>query len=253
MSTDHFKGKTAVKHVAEAQARGIIAAAEIHGTELSGSISSATDASRNTAILLLLSFVILSYWNLLPEQILISLVMISFGWLIWMAGRSAWLGWSRLERLHRVLEEERWEIEHNRDQEREELRALYEAKGFEGKLLDDVMDVLMADGDRLLKIMIEEELGLTLEVDEHPLKQSLGAACGTFLTAIIIFLFYYFWSINGFYVGSILTLSFSNWIAAYYQGNRQISTIVWNLGLAFLTVASTYFLLNFFNDLGLFK
>ena len=61
MSTDHFKGKTAVKHVAEAQARGIIAAAEIHGTEIPGSISSATDAARHTVILLLLSQTLLAY------------------------------------------------------------------------------------------------------------------------------------------------------------------------------------------------
>jgi len=253
MSTDHFKGKTAVKHVAEAQARGIIAAAEIHGTEIPGSISSATDAARQTVILLLLSQTLLAYWNILPKQILASLFLLSFGWLIWMAGRSAWLGWARLERLHRILEEERWEIEHNREQEREELQALYEAKGFQGKLLDDVMDVLMADGDRLLKIMIEEELGLSLEVDEHPLKQSLGAACGTILAASLVLLFYYFWSTNGLYLASMAAILVSSGLSAHFQGNRLISTIIWNLGLNFLAVASMYFLLTFFHDLGLIQ
>jgi len=251
MSHDHFNGKTAVKHVAEAQARGIIATAEIHGTEIPGSISSATDAARNTVILLLLSHSLLTYWSILPHQILASLTLLSFGWLIWMAGRSGWLGWARLERLHRTLEEERWEIEHNREQERDELRALYEAKGFEGKLLDDVMDVLMADGDRLLKIMIEEELGLSLEVDEHPLKQSLGAACGTVFAAALSLTFYLFWSNIGIYVASVSTIVISSYLSAHYQGNRLTSTIVWNLGLAFIAGASTYFLITFFHDLGL--
>ena len=34
----------------------------------------------------------------------------------------------------------------------------------------------MADGDRLLRVMLEEELGFSLEVYDHPLKQALGFA-----------------------------------------------------------------------------
>jgi len=253
MIDDHFKGKTAVKHVVEAQARGIIAAAEIHGTEIPGSISSATDAARNTTILLLLCYFVLAYRDLSHSRILVSLMILAFGWLIWMAGRSAWLGWSRLERLHRILEEERWEIEHNREQERDELKALYQAKGFEGKLLEDVMDVLMADGDRLLKVMIEEELGLTLEVDEHPLKQSVGALIGTTLAASISLFCYWIWPLGGIYLATGIVITVSSWISAYYQGNRQISTVVWNSGLTFLAASSTYFLLIFFHDMGLIK
>ncbi len=33
----------------------------------------------------------------------------------------------------------------------------------------------MADDNRLLRVMLEEELGLTLEAYEHPLKQAFGA------------------------------------------------------------------------------
>ncbi len=163
MSTpEHFKGKTAVKHVVEAQAKGIIAATEIHGTEIPGSISAATDSARTTIIILLLLHLLLTHWQIDYYQQLYAFTLFIFGWLIWSAGRSAWLGWSRLERLHRVLEEERWEIEHNREQEREELKALYQAKGFEGPLLEDVMDVLMSDGDRLLKIMDRRRAGTLL-------------------------------------------------------------------------------------------
>lgn len=251
MSHDHFKGKTAVKHVAEAQARAVIAAAEIHGTETPGSISSATDAARSLTVLLLLLVGLLHYWQFPNDKVFLSLILASTGWLIWVAGRSGWLGWARLERLHRILEEERWEIEHNREQEREELRALYEAKGFEGKLLDEVMHVLMADGDRLLKIMVEEELGLSLESDEHPLKQSLGAALGALFTATTLLGAYLFWQSFGLYFASFFTLTISSAISAYYQGNRLISTIVWNLAIAALAAASTYFLSLFFYDLGL--
>ena len=100
------------------------------------------------------------------------------------------LGWARLERLHRIVEEERYEIENHRQQEREELKELYRAKGFQGKLLDEVVDVLMADGERLLKVMVEEELGLSLQSQEHPLKQGAGSALGAFVASFSFYVVY---------------------------------------------------------------
>lgn len=241
MSTqfEHFKGKNAVDHVVEAQAKGLIAASEIHGTEIPGSISAAADGARNTIVIFLLVHILFIHWSL-P-----TLIVFLFGWLLWSIGRSAWLGWSRLERLHRILEEERWEIEHNRTQERDELKALYQAKGFEGQLLEDVLDVLMADGDRLLRVMIEEELGLSLEVHEHPLRQALGAGIGILTSAALCLICLWIWPAGGLYVAALATLIASSIVSATYEGNRLIPAIVWNVGLAFLAVGSAQFLFHF--------
>lgn len=244
-SSDHFKGKNAVDHVVEAQARGIIASSEIHGTEIPGSISAATDAARETLVFLVLSFFLLDSFTENLFQIISLLVVIGFALLIWKGGRSAWLAWSRLERLHRILEEERFEIEHNRSQEREELKALYQAKGFEGKLLEEVLDVLMSDGDRLLKVMIEEELGLSLEVYEHPLKQCLGAALGVFVTTLILIAGLWFWPIKGIYLAAFFVSVISSYLSAIYQGNRLIAAIIWNLGITGLTLGAALFLFEF--------
>lgn len=233
----HFKGKDAVGHVAEAQAQGIISAAEIHGTEIPGHLSAAADAARETALLLvLLSF--LTHNGLI-------LALFAGAWLIWKTGRSGWLAWSRIERLHRVVAQERWEIEHHRQQEREELGALYAAKGFEGKLLEDVLDVLMADGDRLLRVMVEEELGLSLETYEHPLKQALGAATGCFFAALICLISFWFLPF-GLYLGAILAIGGAAALAAYFERNQLIPAIVWNLGLATLSAGFLYFMLEGF-------
>ena len=171
-SPSHFKGKDAIIHVAEAQAQGILAAAEIHGTEMSGYLAAGTDAARETALALLLIWVALVQLAIPSHQMLYILAIFSAGWLIWKVGRSAWLGWSHLERMHRIVEQEKWEIEHHRQQERDELRVLYATKGFEGKLLEDVLDVLMADNDRLLRVMVEEELGLSLKNMSIPLSKA---------------------------------------------------------------------------------
>lgn len=237
----HFKGKDAVGHVAEAQAMGVIASTEIHGTELPGYLSAATDAARDTAIALLLLSTILIQMQCNIAGFVTPFLILSAGWILWKGGRGAWLGWSRLERLHRVLEEERWEIEHHRDQEREELSALYAAKGFEGKLLEDVIDVLMADGDRLLRVMVEEELGLTLEALEHPLQQGLGAAMGALIAAGLCLAGYFAFGPMGFGIAAFTTVALSAAIASRHIGNRLLPAVVWNIGIASLSFGAVYF------------
>ncbi|MBI2809614.1 MAG: VIT1/CCC1 transporter family protein, partial [Candidatus Melainabacteria bacterium] len=168
---EHFRGKTVPDHLKEARARGALASAEIHGTEMPGHFAAGADTAKETAFALLFLWVIFSHY-LAPELTFLFLVLFCAGWTIWKTARSALLGWARMERMHRVIEEERWEIEHHRTQERQELTEMYHAKGLEGKLLEEVIEVLMSDDNRLLRVMLEEELGLTLEIYEHPLKQA---------------------------------------------------------------------------------
>ena len=239
----HFKGKDAMKHVAETQAQGRLASVEIHGAEAPGHIAGGADAARETAILFILFGLLISRFPDASAQGGLLLLCLSFGWLIWKAGRSAWLGWQRLERLHRVIAEERWEIEHHREQEREELFALYAAKGFQGKLLEEVVDTLMADGDRLLRVMIEEELNLSLETEEHPLKQALGAGIGTLAASLFASLSFILFGMAGLMIASLITLGIAGGISAGYQKNRRVPAIVWNLGLGIATYGCSFFLL----------
>lgn len=243
MSHSHFNSKDPVEHVAEMQAKGIIDASEIHGAEIPGHLSAFSDANKETAIILVLLWLLFSSYFTLNENLFVPLALFSISWLTWKAGRSAWLGWSRLERLHRVVAQEKWEIDHHRDQERDELTALYRAKGFEGKLLEDVIDTLMADGDRLLKVMIEEELGLSLETQEHPLKQSLGAAIGVIFASTIFLSSLYFLSSTGILISTILLIIFSAFISSYYEKNRFTPAIVWNCGIAALSYSVLYYLI----------
>jgi hypothetical protein len=233
MKTDHFEGKSVVEHLKAARAKGALAAAEIHGTEMPGHLSAAADATRDTAITLLLVSI------LFPAQSSLYLLLAG-GLFLWKIGRSALLGWARLERLHRVIEEERWEIEHAREQEREELAALYAAKGLSGKLLDEVVTVLMADDNRLLNIMLEEEMGLALEVYEHPLKQSVGAGIGVLIAAVLFaggLLFP-----GGILIATALSVMIASFTTAKLEQNRRIEALIWNLSVAAFAAVSVYFL-----------
>ena len=80
---------------------------------------------------------------------------------------------------------------------------------FSGKLLDEVIDVLMADDNRLLQVMLEEELGLSLETYEHPLKQAAGAFFGVIGAATLLGLGLFLFSHGGVFIFAALIIALS--------------------------------------------
>lgn len=239
----HFENQDPLSHVMGKRMEGMLSISEAHGTEMPGHFSAGADAAKETALVMLLLWVALLFLPITLPQALITFSAFGLGWFAWKTGRSGWLGWARLERLHRLIEQEKYEIEHHRPQEREELHALYQAKGFQGKLLEDVVDVLMADQDRLLKVMLEEEMGLTLQAYEHPLQQCLGAAVGTMIALLVAACCFYFLPNYGMLIASGGLILLSSLFAAAYEQNRRIPAVVWNLSIAALALGVMYFLL----------
>lgn len=222
----HFKGKSVPEHLKEARKKGAILKAEIHGSEAPSHVIAATEGMKLLAIALLIGWLI--------QLSLQMLGLLSFGLILFTAARSALNGWSRMERLHRVIEEERFEIEHHRHQEREELSEIYEAKGFSGKLLEEVIDCLMADDNRLLQIMLEEELGLSLEQYEHPLKQSLFALLGALISTALCLIGYALSYSFGLPLAVFLITIFSTVTSARIENSSAWQRTVWNCAVLVL-------------------
>lgn len=67
-------------------------------------------------------------------------------------------GQSEKEAAEHQISVERHEIEHEPDEEREELRKIYQQKGFSGTQLTGIVDHLTSDQERWLNSMIRDEL-----------------------------------------------------------------------------------------------
>ena len=70
------------------------------------------------------------------------------------------------EVLDKRIEIERYEIKHEPEEERAELRAIYQRKGFSGPLLDRVVNHLTANDERWQQAMVHDELGV---VEDKPI------------------------------------------------------------------------------------
>lgn len=73
---------------------------------------------------------------------------------------------------HRIATE-RYEIEHEPEEERAELRAIYQRKGMTGVLLDHVVNHLTDNKDRWHQAMLHDELGVIEDQRINPWLQGL--------------------------------------------------------------------------------
>ena len=81
----------------------------------------------------------------------------------------------------RARDDEQRQIELFPDGEREEVRQLYAAKGFEGAELERIVEVITADRDVWLETMMTQELGYGADASKP-----LHAAAATFVAFIVV-------------------------------------------------------------------
>jgi hypothetical protein len=234
---DHFKGKDALHHVLETKAKSQI---EPHGFEISAPTFAFIDTFKSTLILNLILFIPLYLLQFNSSFLSSLLFLFCLGITLLFTLRSGLLGWSIIERLHRNLKQEYYEIQHNRAQEREELKAMYSNKGFKEPLLNQVVDVLMSDDNTLLTVMLEEEMGLSLNNQEHPLKLALGSFIGGVLALIITQTSLYIFASSFFIYLIFLSVLIVSLIQACLEKNSLIPAAVWSLGTLGFIFASVY-------------
>lgn len=80
---------------------------------------------------------------------------------------------SELDHYNKELKREYREIEEEPDCEVEEIRQIYRRKGFTGKLLEQIVEVIVSDKDRWVDEMMKGELELFIDPKMQPWKHGL--------------------------------------------------------------------------------
>lgn len=88
---------------------------------------------------------------------------------------------SQHERIEEARESERRHIRHIPEGERREIHQIFAKKGFEGEILERIVETLSEDEDQWVDIMLSEELGLPRQAPNP-----FGAAGSTFGAFLLI-------------------------------------------------------------------
>jgi len=90
-------------------------------------------------------------------------------------------GRAKDQQYDRAEEREIWEMDNLPDKEKEEIREIYRDKGFDGQLLEDVVEKITSRRDVWLKTMMVDELGMMREG-----KSPIWAAVMTFVSFNVV-------------------------------------------------------------------
>lgn len=240
----HFQGKTPIDHLVDARKKGSFFTQETHGSEISGHVY-ALFLSVQEIVALYLILLPCFTRNLLPFYPSFLIIFLSYA--LWRTSSSLVRGYAQLRRLHKLIEEEHWEITHHREQEREELYALYEAKGFSGPILDEIITTLMSDDNRLLEVMLTEEIGLKRGIYDHPLQAGVSAFFASVSAPLLLGACFVLVSPIASAFCALLLLALIGFASGKKEKAPSLTTTVWLLSSAiFLHVASHLFLSLFY-------
>ncbi|WP_075349494.1 VIT1/CCC1 transporter family protein [Algoriphagus marinus] len=143
---------------------------------------------------------------------------------------------------------EYWEVDNLPEVERQEIKEIYEAKGFKGELLEKVVDQICSDKDLWVAEMMKDELNM-MEETKSPFRIGL-ATLVSFIVIGFIPLMVYLWdffsevNINIFFWTSILTgIAFIlvGWMKSLVNQTPALRSIAETLLLGLLAALVAYY------------
>ncbi len=151
---------------------------------------------------------------------------------------------------------EYWEIENLPHVEKEEIREIYAAKGFEGELLEEVVDVITKDREVWVNTMMKEELEM-MEEDRSPFWIGATTYFSFLLIGLIPLVIYVVDYItplqqNLFLIASILTafgFIIIGWLKTYVNQTSVVKGILETLVLGGIAAVVSYFVGDFLEQL----
>lgn len=155
---------------------------------------------------------------------------------------------SEKENYHKHKNIELWEIDNVPDKEKEEIRVIYREKGFDGEILEKIVETITADEDRWVNVMMKEELEM-MDDKRNPLligSTTFASFILIGLVPLIVYVVKYMtgWGENLFLWSSIFTavgFTFIGSLKAYVTQNKIWRSVLETLLLGTLAAMVAYF------------
>ncbi len=135
-------------------------------------------------------------------------------------------------------QKEEWEIEHLREIEVEEIREIYERKGFVGKDLERAVEIITSDRKIWLDTMMRDELNIIEETDNDPVRHGFATFASFLVAGLFPLLPYLVPNVPSPFLLSILV----GGITLFFLGSLRslVTTVSWiKGGLEVLAIGST--------------
>jgi len=143
----------------------------------------------------------------------------------------------------RELARERWEMANMPDLERDEIRAIYKRKGFDGDELEMIVARITSDPEVWLDVMMNEELGLSPEFGQ-PMKTAGMMFVAFSAGGIFPVIPWFFAEGAAAFWGSValtgVALFLAGWGRTFYTGERAIHSGLELIAIAGLGVGVAY-------------
>ncbi len=115
---------------------------------------------------------------------------------------------SQIEYYRGEMNREGYEVDNFPEVEKQEIREIYISKGFKGEILEKIVSHVTADKSRWVDIMMQEELGLSLDQTMSPMKSGVATGLAYAFGALMPILPYLFMRPTlGLVASGILTLT----------------------------------------------
>lgn len=165
-------------------------------------------------------------------------------------GASNYLGEkSEIDYARAQRQKEGWEIDNLRELEVQEVRDIYEKKGFKGKDLDDAVRIITSDRRVWLDVMMKDELGIIEDEDEDPKKHGIATFSAFIVTGFFPLIPYLIPGLENAFMWSAVTGVFTLFVTGSLRS--LVTAVSWfRGGLEMLIIGSVaggsaYFIGNF--------
>ncbi|RPA68889.1 hypothetical protein EF405_10075 [Cyclobacteriaceae bacterium YHN15] len=155
---------------------------------------------------------------------------------------------------HRNIEY--WEIDNIPEMERKEVEDIYRSKGFEGKLLQDVVNVIVSDKDRWVDEMMKNELEMIPD-SKSPFKIGLATLISFIVVGfipLVVYVYDYFeeTAFDIFFWTSVFTgVAFIviGWLKSYVNQTNILKSVFETLILGIVAALVAYYVGDFLETL----